>query len=153
MNAENNDGNKPAKNSGRDSLCYFSIGNDRIDEDHKSLFVIINNLNDIKPYNKFSNMIVSKNLYLLDECLCSHFKNEEDYMDRLHFPRSNTHLQAHKEFQFRLKHIILQYEMGTLAAIENLALMAQEWLHNHMQTDDRDFVSWLNQGCGTYRAN
>jgi hemerythrin len=116
----------------RDQL---SVGNDLIDDDHKSLIEII---------NQAGKALKQKNLAVLTEALDSlqhysalHFTLEEQIARAVGYDKSDTLHESHGSLLERLSQ--LKHEIGTEwddVASEHFGALLRDWLINHVIKED-----------------
>jgi hemerythrin len=79
----------------------LSIGNKDVDDDHKKLIEIINNLIDLIELNldrkEFARILSKMTDYSL-----THFKREEAYMQKFCFPELSTHQKHHMKYIYKV---------------------------------------------------
>ena len=126
----------------------FSTGVRAIDNDHKELFDEFAALND--QFNKspdetaISGMIKSLSRYVTE-----HFKREEMFMERAHYPELKAHKKKHyiaAEQIFELEKIYL--EAPDTIDGQKVVRFLSDWLCSHILGADMKFVPYL-QGDAT----
>jgi hemerythrin len=116
----------------------FSIGNTDIDNDHKRLVDIYNELIDnIESKNNREEfaMILSK----MTEYSLSHFKKEEKYMQKMSYPELSEHKRLHKDFSYK----VAMYNFELLGVnppeIKNIIISLNRWWIDHVLNSDKKY--------------
>ena len=122
----------------------YKIGYKRIDDQHKELVNIINDLYDCIDYSDseddklkeaFKNVLKKTVDYV-----AYHFTYEEKIMHAIQYRKLLEHSSSHREFTQTIYNYVLSYENGSLDAIHNLVKYLKEWLLNHVLVADKEFV-------------
>jgi hemerythrin len=114
----------------------FEIGIAELDAQHKRLHALLERLRVAvgKNYGYAANAI-------LDELAIEtriHFAVEESLMRMLSFPAVETHVTEHKELSQQLEKFRKRAQDFEVA--DELAAFIQEWLNDHVDRFDREFV-------------
>lgn len=121
----------------------YSIGVGRIDEQHKRLFELVNNLfMGIKADDSANAVEVA--LSSLVEYAQEHFSTEEDLMDRHSYPRVRAHIDEHSQLLGAIDAYIEKTKSGEPLSGVGLLTQLVEWLHGHMGATDMDLGNFLN---------
>ncbi|MEI0564155.1 bacteriohemerythrin [Brachyspira pulli] len=122
----------------------YKIGYKRIDDQHKELVNIINDLYDCIDYSdseddklkeSFKNVLKKTVDYV-----AYHFTYEEKIMHAIQYRKLLEHSSSHREFTQTIYNYVLSYENGSIDAIHNLVKYLKEWLLNHVLVADKEFV-------------
>ncbi|MBL4608797.1 MAG: bacteriohemerythrin [Pseudomonadales bacterium] len=121
----------------------LSVGIDAIDDDHKALFAII------EQYRlAISSDDLSPPILLLFEKLQDyvhfHFSREEAILRKTNYPGTAKHIEAHHLFASELNRFKQLYsDLPSLFPHEAMLAFLNEWLINHISTDDNDYIAHL----------
>ena len=128
----------------RENPCEFTdeylTGNELIDAEHRELFKLIG---DAYEYIRSGNTVNSYNelIKLLDELkqyAIEHFKDEEEYMESIHYEGITTQRYAHESFINRMNNIdFAQLEKNPQKQLEELIVFLLKWLINHILNSDK----------------
>lgn len=125
----------------------LSVGIESIDNDHKKLLSLINELSNAILKNHASNVI--ENVFLqLEEYVVVHFEREEALMEKCHYPGIENHIKQHQIFIQKvpeLKYKLLKADSAKICQEVNVFLY--DWLMNHIIGEDLDFTQYA------YEAN
>ena len=122
----------------------FETGIANIDEQHKKLVAMINELYEAfvdKEHKERVDEIVDK----MTEYTVYHFSTEEDYFRKIAFPDLIAHKKMHQEFVEKVavfKENIVQSK--TTLTFKVLSFL-QDWLLNHIQYADKAYVPALKK--------
>lgn len=116
----------------------LSIGVDAIDEQHKKLFEMTDQLFEAGKSNRAKEFIVEL-LNFLDDYTKKHFKDEESFMLKIGFPGYQQQKKAHDEFIQQIKILKKDYECsgGNIVLIINANQIVLDWLINHISKEDK----------------
>jgi hemerythrin len=128
----------------KDNPCEFSdeylTGIEIVDVEHKELFRIIDEVNqltkDFSPVSGFDNIMA-----LLKELTAytkQHFKDEEEYMERIGYDGLEVQRRAHDSFVDKLENIDLQaMDDNPMEELHSLLEFLLGWLINHILYTDK----------------
>ena len=128
----------------------MSVGNAKIDNDHKYLISIINTI-EAAMNCEVPNQALSAYVSQLFDYSYKHFQREEEYQVEIKFPERDTHKKEHKNLmqQMKLIHENLKshedskvYKFTTPGLVQIL----KDWLLNHFTQEDikmRDYFKAL----------
>jgi len=125
----------------------LSIGVKHIDNQHKIWFEKANELFEAGKERRAKEYI-STMLNFLDEYTKQHFRDEEAYMEEIHYPEIEAQKKAHANFINDLAKLKSDYDKagGNILVILNANKMVINWLTNHIKTMDKkigDYVKTL----------
>lgn len=121
----------------------YSIGVDQIDQQHKRLFELINNL-FIGIKTQDSSNAVEIALSGLVEYTQEHFATEEGLMDKHSYPGARAHAAEHSHLLRTIEAYIQKMQSGEPVSGMSLLTQLVEWLHSHMGATDTELGSFLN---------
>lgn len=105
----------------------YSVGVERIDEEHKTLIDMIN-----KAFDSVSDRDETLKQLTLDmqEYAIMHFSTEDKYMVDYGYPHTKSHLESHRLF---IRHAHGEVPLEPIKIIKFLA----EWLNSHIKEEDK----------------
>ncbi|NTU69600.1 hemerythrin family protein [bacterium] len=121
----------------------FSVNVKELDEQHKGLVTIINNLLDYignKPEEKEVLSVINK----IAEYKKKHFETEEMYFDKFNYEGKEEHKKSHKEFNEELTQLLLVHKDDYLTLAFALIDFLEDWLVDHLQNMDKKYVECFN---------
>ncbi len=118
----------------------YQLGLEVIDEQHRKWIDIINRF-----YKSFkegeSNQVLTDIIRELLEYTDYHFGFEERYFKELKFHKTQEHMAAHRKFVNRVIQLQSEFQAGKLDAAYELMNFVKPWVKEHIQIDDRQYVS------------
>ncbi|MFC1236555.1 bacteriohemerythrin [Vibrio sp. F74] len=120
----------------------LSVGDEAIDDDHKGLFKLIDELSTANMSHSYINSILDRLKHYTEE----HFSKEEVYMKQVNFPGLDEHLAQHRAFEEWLKTIRSMYArfpQSPFIVGDSVNSYLQRWLKEHILEEDmkyRDFI-------------
>ena len=121
----------------------FSVGVQKIDEEHKKLIDIINKA---AVTNKFKKIRVV--LATLDEMINYagyHFLTEETYMVGSDYPEYLFHRNEHIGFTDKVIDFQNRVVSGDSQVVNEAQEFLKQWLVNHIQETDSRYTDWFNR--------
>ena len=120
----------------------MSVGVPELDEDHRVLIRIINQLADSKE-NDDPSEVLRQSLYSLLRYAEFHFAREEKVLTACHFPGMTHHKQEHRAFTGHMQKLAQSLDEGELpvAEIVNQELLnyLKDWLNHHILIEDMSY--------------
>ncbi len=116
----------------------FNLGIEEIDEQHKKIVELINLLN-VAVLNQNADLKIRGMLDEMTDYADYHFKTEEKYFRKFHYPLLDDHIKEHEAFIEKVKEFIAKYEAG-LSITFRLMNYLRKWLTNHILDSDREYV-------------
>lgn len=117
----------------------FNIGVDVIDKEHKKLFKIINKLLAFKEEEATRRWACREGIKFFKGHAVSHFADEEEYMESIHYEGLEQHRRLHKGFRENtlpaLEQELEQTEYSS-DAMEHFLGVCAGWLIGHTLTED-----------------
>lgn len=121
----------------------YSVGIKGIDDQHKKLFDIINDLHWAKA-NSGGRKFIADILNRLMVYTMAHFSVEGEIMLRHGYSNYAKHIAAHEGFIDKVEEFIKQYNAGNADISEEILSFLVKWLRVHTMGEDRAMVAELN---------
>ena len=114
------------------------IGVDQIDNEHRRLFELVNEVANLLMRNDINRSDVNAVLMELDEYAVLHFRHEEEYMMEINDPELPRQKEMHQAFVAKLKEIEkLDIEANDdKETLKNIVEFAARWLFSHIISSD-----------------
>ena len=120
----------------------FAVHVDELDEDHRRLFLVINDLWQAVEA-KAERDVLAGALGQLTALMGEHLRREEELLAHWRYPRLRQHAQEHQHLMGRLSELTADVERGNGAAIDAAALdFIGEWLCTHILKSDNDYAQF-----------
>lgn len=115
----------------------YTVGNARMDAQHKGLIELINVLRDKTR--------VEEALRKLELYIAEHFRQEELLLEEAEFPDIEKHKEQHKAFEAWLKNRRDDFDAGRGGATAHLDIQGylKIWLVNHILFTDMAYRKYL----------
>jgi len=120
----------------------LSVGNQEIDEQHKTLISLINALSDTLEH-EMSEIVIGNILSALAEYTHVHFTKEEFIMKQVGYPLTQEHAAAHQVFVDQISHFIWQFDQNRTVAMADLIIFLRHWLIRHIMKEDRAIQTFI----------
>jgi hemerythrin len=125
----------------------YSVGIETIDQDHKKLLSLINNLlaaQHCRTGPEFERQALDE----LMDYTQSHFKREEDLMREYGYPDYEGHKAQHDQMAIQAQLFRSRYEEKGHDEIPEVARYLKLWLIQHINGTDRKYVPFLRDKLG-----
>ena len=120
------------------------LGMDNIDEQHKELVSLLNQLHKAMKLKKGSQTSVEV-LNRLFDYTQYHFKTEEEMFSLYDYPEALVHTEIHDRLKAKVASFKKDFDDGKLSLTMDLMDMLTDWLQHHIMETDRKYVSFLKQ--------
>ena len=120
----------------------FSIGVGIIDEQHKNLFQLVNDMHNFIKSGSAKEKI-STALDALINYTEYHFKEEEDYMFNVSYPRFEQHKAAHDNLKEQVFNFKKEFQEGKADPDKFLDFL-YDWLTRHIMDQDKKIGKFMD---------
>ncbi|MDR3044509.1 MAG: bacteriohemerythrin [Desulfovibrio sp.] len=120
----------------------FSIGIKSIDEQHKILIDLINEVHDAMRQHKPAHVMLDV-VGRLKEYTVKHFREEEDLFSRHGFPETHEHKEQHRAFEKKVAEFEANLKGGIPTVGMDVVRYLKDWLVKHIQGADTRYASFL----------
>ena len=126
----------------------FSVNNDEIDAQHKTWIKALNTLHDsmISDEDEDTRKILIASLEAMISYTKYHFRFEEEYMRKINHSNLADHLKLHESFIAQIHKYDNDMQNGDLVLGTRIIKIMQEWLTEHILTEDKKYASFASQG-------
>jgi len=121
----------------------FSMHVVKIDQQHKTLVSMINELNDAMRQGKGKD-VLGKIMNGLISYTATHFKTEEDYFNQFGYPEADSHKKEHIAFVQKVSEFKDGFEKGKLSLSIEVMNFLCDWLQNHIKGTDKKYSQFFN---------
>ena len=124
----------------------FSVGISEIDDQHKKILSIINDLYKVGNSNLKKDDLVST-IKTLKEYADYHFRTEQKYFDMYKYPKKQEHLGSHNYYIDKVNNL----EKKCLDSLNNNNLLAElmeflaSWWIGHIQKEDMEYSLYFKE--------
>ena len=120
----------------------YSVGIDSIDQQHKKLLNLINQLQTAVDYST-GEQFEREALDELVDYTKTHFTYEEGLMRDNNYPDFEPHKAQHEKMFEKVREVLAEYEQDQDTAMANAAEFLKDWLINHINGTDKAYSSYL----------
>lgn len=120
----------------------YSVGIDSIDQQHKKLLNLINQLQTAVDYST-GDEFEREALDELVDYTKTHFTYEEGLMRDNDYPDYEPHKAQHEKMFKKVGEVLAEYEQDQDTAMANAAEYLKDWLINHINGTDKEYSSYL----------
>jgi hemerythrin len=118
----------------------YSVGVSEIDEQHKKMFAVINNLIETAS-GKFEKEQLTAIINSLLEYKKFHFETEEKYFKQFNFEGAEEHITEHHKFAEKLASIQEEYGNDLIMLTFELIDFIEDWLIGHLMVMDQKYIA------------
>jgi len=115
-----------------------------IDEQHKNLLSMINELYDAMKMGK-GNDVLGNIINRLVDYTKEHFQTEEKLFVKYGYSLKDHHINEHKKFVQQVQEFKNGFETGKFGLSNKLLDFLKEWLKNHIMVTDKKYSQFFNQ--------
>lgn len=129
-------------------MAYFEWADDmvidegEIDEDHKKLVRLVNELHTATSVGT-GQEVIEKIMTELIAYTKEHLQREEHMMAAINFPNLERHKLSHKKFAEKLNILQSQFEAGSIIVASQLSTVLRDWLSLHIRRSDKEIKVFL----------
>lgn len=121
----------------------YSVHVVEIDDQHKKLVGIVNELHDAMIQGKAKSVLSNVLSELIDYTLY-HFSTEEKFFDKYDYPEAAVHIEQHQNLVEQVADLQKKYESGEKVLTIDVMNFLRDWLHDHIIGSDKKFGPFLN---------
>jgi hemerythrin len=122
----------------------YSVNVRELDEQHKRLFALINDLHDALKVGE-GRKATSDILGRLIEYAALHFHTEERYLATCDYPEFSAHRRAHGYFVEKVFEYQRDFEAGRISVPIDVMRFLMDWLLEHIEGTDKKYAPFLNE--------
>jgi len=115
----------------------------QFDDQHKKLVDMIHQLNAAMK-NGEGNKVISTILTGLVSYADSHFKQEEQFLQKHNYPDFAAHKKIHDDLRKTVGEVIVEFEQGKAVPAAIMAFLS-DWLINHIMKEDRKYGEYCRK--------
>ena len=112
-----------------------------MDEEHKKLIGLINNLNEAMKQGRTKDEM-DRVFNELARYTQTHFASEERFMEQIGYPNLAQQKKEHAELMKQVAAFKAEYDAGKAMISVKLMGFLRDWLRNHVQKSDKQYGIW-----------
>lgn len=121
----------------------MSVGVHVLDEDHKKLIAMINDLHKSMLDGR-SNVVVGGILRRLANYTVEHFEREEKLFAETNYAGAGAHKREHEKLKAQVMAEIQKFQVGTTGLGLQTLNFLRDWLKHHIQESDKAYSAHFN---------
>lgn len=121
----------------------FSVGVAEMDNQHKQLVTLLNDLYSAMQSQK-SSEIIGKVLNKLISYTEKHFSDEEAFMKKHSYPEIKSQMKEHTAFTDKVLKFKSDYDAGRTSMSVSITSFLKDWLINHISLSDKKYGDYVN---------
>ncbi len=121
----------------------FSVEVEAMDNQHKKLFNLINELYDALNDGKGTD-IMNKVVKELVDYTKVHFKEEEEILEKINYGELGKQKEMHKVFIDKLNDLKGKVLTGNITAPMQTMSFLKDWLAKHIKVEDKKYAKYVN---------
>ncbi|MCI5157646.1 MAG: bacteriohemerythrin [Candidatus Electrothrix sp. AUS1_2] len=122
----------------------FSVNVVKIDQEHKKLVGMVNELTDAMKAGQGKD-VLGKILDGLISYTASHFQLEEKYFQQIKYPDAAAHKKEHAAFVQKVTEFKKEFDAGRVTVSVNILQFLSKWLQSHIKGTDQKYSSFFNE--------
>ena len=122
----------------------FDLGVETMDGQHRQLIDLMNRVHDLAHAGAGKKAVVDA-INTLAEYTVKHFREEEEYMDRIGFPEAKTHKVVHERLLKTFGEHVESIEAGDGSVPDKFFSFLQFWLSAHICNVDKKYGNFSLQ--------
>ena len=120
----------------------LETGNKLVDEQHKRLFQIINEVREAIQRGKGPS-VIQGTLLSLGEYASKHFRMEEGLMAQSGYPALEFHQRKHRHLTAQVLQFLDSVNAGEEVYVMDVIPLLSKWLQKHILVDDKKYITFL----------
>ena len=122
----------------------LSVGVSELDNQHKRLIAIINDLSEAMKKGKGKD-VLGRIMSSLINYTQTHFTAEENYFEKYNYPQSSSHKGEHTAFVKKVSEVKAGFDAGKLSVTVETMNFLRDWLKNHIMGTDQKYTQFFNE--------
>jgi hemerythrin len=124
----------------------FSVGIKVIDDQHKSLLDLVNDLfNHATGDEKAERAYFKKVIHQAVEYIKVHFATEEKIMTATKFPGYAEHKKTHDDFVLTVVQNVKDFEAGKRLTLTKFSYFLKDWILTHIAVMDKKYFDYFKK--------
>ncbi len=122
----------------------YSVGVKAIDEQHKKLFNLINDLFDAMKAGNGKG-VIAEIIQELTNYTVYHFGYEEKLFEKFGYPDTAAHNKEHQNFVETVSKFKKEFAEGSVLLSMEVMTFLKNWLQKHIKGTDQHYTVFLNK--------
>ena len=125
----------------------YSVGVKILDQQHQSLFELINEISNIKDDNLNGRQHVGKVFVVLSNYVNEHFETEEELFEKTQYPGYERHKADHDLFREKVAELKSMFGQGEMQIQRAVVRFLNRWIIEHILKIDFEYREHFKK-CG-----
>ncbi len=121
----------------------WSVGDDQLDKEHKTLVALINRLADSEVQHGLDPQVWRECFSEMVLYAENHFRHEEERMGQVGFPELESHRAGHMRFRKQLSILASEAEVAPRGALPDLHSFLAGWFKEHILKEDQRYKPYV----------
>ncbi|MCL1808397.1 MAG: hemerythrin family protein [Clostridiales bacterium] len=128
----------------------FKLGNEQVDEQHRTLFEVVSNLVYACTEGSDAEKL-QETLDFLVNYTVKHFQDEEALQIQCGYPDYERHKQLHEDFKVTVGELVERYAKSASPAdlSNDVNRVVARWLVNHIQREDKKIGAYIRNSAAS----
>lgn len=122
----------------------YNVGFQLIDDQHKILISIINDLYEAQRHGTLQTTI-GETLDKLADYTIYHFSCEKELHEQYDYPKASEHLEEHDSFVEKVKDLQQELSKGSIVLSLKTMDFLKDWTITHILGSDKEFGEFVKQ--------
>ena len=122
----------------------YSVGVKAIDEQHKKLFNLINDLFDAMKSGN-GRGVIQGIIKEMANYTVYHFGYEENLFNKFGYPETSAHIKEHQDFINTVSKFKKEFAEGSVLLSMEVMNFLEKWLQRHIKGTDQHYTAFLNE--------
>lgn len=122
----------------------LSVGIEEIDNQHKKLIELINELHSAMRERRAKDAL-GKIINGLKDYAVEHFTTEEKYFDQFNYLNSGSHKKEHQNFIAKVNDFKSGFDKGKIMLSMEIMDFLKDWLISHIQKIDMAYAPFFHE--------
>ena len=120
----------------------LKLGTDIIDRQHAQFYALMNKLIEADAADVDRSML-NGIIGELADYVQSHFRTEEELMERCGYPHLEEHQLQHAKFAFRVEDFHRKFTAGEIGIEDEILAYMVEWFADHIRQEDAEYAPYF----------
>ncbi len=120
----------------------YSVGSEKMDNEHKMLFSIINDLADHVQQGE-GNVALPYAFTQMKAYSIYHFASEESMLDKLNYAELDIQKKEHAAFIERINLLEKDFEQMRMGTIDSVITFLKSWWTAHILREDKKYAGFI----------
>lgn len=117
----------------------LSVGITEIDNQHKKLFETINHFYEGLANPADNKKAIGELITAVKDYTVYHFKTEESYLEKFHYPETPKQKQLHREFIAKIDDVKSRFDSGKMVISMEITAFLKDWITSHIKLEDMKY--------------